>query len=388
MPVAVKARRPGGGRSGLEGLGNAALAIGSLVLTLALTEGTFRLLGIRAEWHRPRRDLLAREGTPRPQSDLLEVEAPFSVIRSVYDSDPRGYFGPQCFVDHVHNSAGFRDSEHTIAKPADTVRILGLGDSYLWGQGVRGEDVVLARLGRELGGLSEGRRVETINTGFSGANTVFERDLLNARGLDYDPDLAIVHFVLNDVEDDVDRPGPRIEFFDNYTTLYLSPDALSAWSNLWGWARQRCLVSWRARRYLRHCVATFREDSPGWIHCREALLDIQTTCRRRRIGLLVVVFPFFHELDGAYPFQVVHDAVRGFCEGHGIPVLDLRQAYRGYHGPELWVHPTDQHPNEIAHAIAARAIARRLREDSALGALLQDRRVPSPDAIASRGAGR
>jgi hypothetical protein len=381
MPAAVNEKKPSGGRSGLEALGNVALAVGSLVLTLALAEAAFRLLGIRAEWHQPRQDLLVREGRPGLESDPVQVEAPFSLIRSVYDSDPRGYFGPRCFVDHVHNSVGFRDSEHAIAKPAETIRILGLGDSYLWGQGVRAEDVVLARLGRELGGLVEGRRVETINAGFSGANTVFERDLLKARGLDYDPDLVIVHFVLNDVEDDVDRPGPRIEFFDNYTTLYLSPDAPSAWSHLWGWARQRCLVSWRARRYVSHCVATFREDSPGWVHCREALLDIRTTCRRRHIGLLVVVFPFFHELDGAYPFQVVHDAVRGFCEGHGIPVLDLREAYRGYRGPELWVHPTDQHPNELAHAIAARALAQRLRGDPELGALLQ--RVPSADAVAS-----
>ena len=37
------------------------------------------------------------------------------------------------------------------------------------------------------------------------------------------------------------------------------------------------------------------------------------------------------------------------------PVLDLRDSYREFRGPELWVHETDQHPNEIAHQIAADA---------------------------------
>jgi len=366
MPAVAKDKKPSGGRTGLAALANAGLAIGSVVLTLASTEGAFRLLGIRPEWLRPPEYVVVHDETPGRQPDRLEADNPYTVVRGVYDGDPRGYFGPQAFVDYVHNSAGWRDSEHALVKPAGTFRILGLGDSYLWGQGVRAEDVVLVKLGRELGDHVAGREVETINAGIAGSNTVLQRDLLRERGLAYDPDLVIVHFCLNDVEDDVDRPGPRIEFFDNYTSLYLSPDALSRFSDLWGWARQRCLVRWRARRYIDRCVATFREDSPGWIHCREALRDIQAICRRQRIGLLVVIFPFFHELDGTYPFQVVHDAVRGFCEGHGIPVLDLREAYRGYHGPELWVHPTDQHPNEIAHAIAAHAIAERLQQDPAL----------------------
>ena len=37
-------------------------------------------------------------------------------------------------------------------------------------------------------------------------------------------------------------------------------------------------------------------------------------------------------------------------------------AFNGYDGPELWVHPNNQHPNEKAHAIVADAIFRFLRE--------------------------
>ena len=74
------------------------------------------------------------------------------------------------------------------------------------------------------------------------------------------------------------------------------------------------------------------------------------------IPLVVVVFPFFVELDGAYPFQSIHDHLRSFCDEAAIDCVDLRDHLHDYRGPELWVHPTDQHPNEIAHAIAARVI--------------------------------
>ena len=69
------------------------------------------------------------------------------------------------------------------------------------------------------------------------------------------------------------------------------------------------------------------------------------------------VFPFFIDLNGDYPFQPIHDLVSALGRERGIPVLDLRDAYRDFSGPELWVHPTDEHPNEITHGIAARAIA-------------------------------
>ncbi len=72
---------------------------------------------------------------------------------------------------------------------------------------------------------------------------------------------------------------------------------------------------------------------------------------------MLVLFPELHELDGDYPFENVHRRVREAAEGLGIPVLDLLDAFRGQDAADLWVHPTDHHPNARAHAIAASAIA-------------------------------
>ena len=97
------------------------------------------------------------------------------------------------------NSAGFRaERDYLIPKPAGTVRIVGLGDSFTFGFGVEYEQtwghLLEQRLSARLG-----RPVEFINTGVGGYNTVNEVALLVDRGLELDPDLIILFWCGNDV---------------------------------------------------------------------------------------------------------------------------------------------------------------------------------------------
>ncbi len=377
-----------------------ATALASLVLTLLALEIVLRLGGVRAEIHRMPADRL---NLPQPLEQTESVPYGFvahAVMRTTYASDPRGYFGPGNSVDHRFNSAGWRDEERSIEKPQDTFRILGLGDSYLFGQGVRHEDVCLTRLGELLRSRVGELRIETINAGLRSMNTSQERDLLLHRGLRYDPDLVILHFVLNDVEksaEDLFLRRPKVEFTEDYIEIFNTPDALSRISRLWGWGRQRVLGKLRAEAYIQACLESFERDGGKWAQCRDALADIARICRERDLPLLVVIFPFFIDLDRDYPFQPIHDTVRGFCQSQGIPVLDLREAFRDFRGPELWVHPTDQHPNEIAHGIAAEAIAAYLGDhpellrvrgpsDGGQGLESAESRVRTPGRIVGPGA--
>lgn len=338
-----------------RGLKLGLFALSSVVILLAL-EGAFRLFGIRGEYHRPRVDeYYAPQGSSSRKLTANGFQ-PYLMIRCVYDSNPRGYFNSKNAVIHRLNSMGWRDLEHRIEKTSGTYRILGLGDSYLFGFGVKRPDICINKLGKLLNDREGAKKVETINAGITAFNTANERDLLLKKGLQYEPDLVILHFVLNDVEEDLFREGPKVEFYKNYSEIYQTPDVLSEWSHLWGWIRQRYLYSVRARAYIRECLESFIEDSSKWNRCRSALEDIKNICAEHGAAFLVVIFPFFHDLDGDYPFQPIHDTVRTYCESSGIHVLDLRDHYRRFHGPELWVHPTDQHPNETAHEVAALAI--------------------------------
>lgn len=76
-------------------------------------------------------------------------------------------------------------------------------------------------------------------------------------------------------------------------------------------------------------------------------------CESRQIPLVVMIFPILHDLDDGHPFLDLYAKVAASAEANGTQVLDLFPGFRGRSARSLWVHPTDQHPNEWAHRIAA-----------------------------------
>ena len=103
---------------------------------------------------------------------------------------------------YEHNSVGFRDVEHSLKKPSGTFRILGLGDSFTYGIGVRFEQTYLSRLERTLNEKLAGHPpVEVIKAGIPRYWPEPERVLLERYGLAYSPDLVLVGFLPNDILD-------------------------------------------------------------------------------------------------------------------------------------------------------------------------------------------
>src|SRR5215468_1230568 len=120
----------------------------------------------------------------------------------VYDPDPRLYWrlkpNQNCFTKVNHqpvriNSLGTRGPEFQLSKPAQTIRILSLGDSRTFGWGLAEDQTFSARLGQMLQEkVGTARKVEIINAGVNGWSYdqmfVYFRDI----GLGYHPDIVIV----------------------------------------------------------------------------------------------------------------------------------------------------------------------------------------------------
>ena len=125
------------------------------------------------------------------------------------------------------NSEGLRDREHPKAKPANTIRIAVLGDSYTEARQVPLEDAYWAVLERDLKrceGLA-GLEVEVINFGVSGYGTAQELITLRRRVWSYSPDVVILAFLTgNDVQDNSreltsDSKKPYFIYKDGALTL-------------------------------------------------------------------------------------------------------------------------------------------------------------------------
>jgi hypothetical protein len=106
----------------------------------------------------------------------------------------------------------------------------------------------------------------------------------------------------------------------------------------------------------------YAEQATGWVAGRQALLSLGALCRDRGVPFVVAIFPLFgNPLDETYPFESIHRQVGSAATAAGARVIDLLSAYRGLRWDILVVDGADdEHPNEIAHRIAASTIRRAL----------------------------
>lgn len=158
------------------------------------------------------------------KSDLL----PFELKK-----DTTCYFRQEEFSHSVRiNSQGFRGKELEKEKPAETLRILTVGDSFTFGHGVSDEQTYSAVLENIL--RDQGENVEIINGGYaSGFSPDSYYLFLKEKGLALKPDLVVMgFFVWNDISDlaetqwvDVDTGGlpkrieSRLRTVDNFGHL-------------------------------------------------------------------------------------------------------------------------------------------------------------------------
>lgn len=100
----------------------------------------------------------------------------------------------------VINSDGFRDREFDLQKPNNTIRIIALGDSFTFGWAVSTNDSYPKILESQLNEQSKGKTYQVLNFGVPSYNTAQEVELLKEKGLKYKPDIVILQFLFNDVE--------------------------------------------------------------------------------------------------------------------------------------------------------------------------------------------
>jgi len=159
-----------------------------------------------------------------------------------------------------HNSHGFRTPEYTIAHPPDTFRILVIGDSFTWGQGVTMEETFPYVLNSLLVQNCSGLKFEVISLGVCGHR--FAENLLKllVHGQFLNPDLVIVQVCFND-----------IDFFD-YTGIQSYQGGDSA--------------VYRTQR-----MRALDENSIDWNVFKEVLDEFQRWSHSKSVPVAFLLFP-------------------------------------------------------------------------------------------------
>ena len=302
------------------------LLVGSVAVFLVLAEGAVRLLGA---------------DKPRPTG-----YAPVNTNRRAMR--PR-------------NANGYRDLERTIAKPPGVRRVLSLGDSFAWGASVEFDDAYPQRLERGLN-RRRGEPWEVVNLALPGMNSVDHAAQLAQEGFAYGPDVVLLGFVLNDSEDAVAAETRRKADWEETPADGGPPRGALDRSALFRLLHTRVWATAENRRRVAGYRSMYADDAPGWIAARQALKSMGALCRTHGVPFVVAIFPLFgNPLDDSYPFLDVHRKVGDAAAEAGARVVDLLPAYRGLRWELLVVNgAADEHPNEIAHRIAANVLLRAL----------------------------
>lgn len=308
------------------------LSVISVIVFFSLAEVVTRLL-----WH----------SEVRKQHVGIKVDDPNR--RIVYEG-----------VKYRTNSFGLRmNREVEPVKPKGVRRLLVLGDSMVFGEGLSYEDLVTVKIEEILN--TEMGNIEVINAGMSGYNTSDELELLIRLAPVCHPDLVLVFFFTNDLIKERRKASWRqrakeylrrkSKFFAFF--YYLYKDKLSSKIGV-------------SKAFLPPEYFDLDDSKPGWVAFKKAVLQIQKLCLQDDVGLIFVMIPTLTSLDEHYPYAELRTKTSKFLEASNIPVVDLFDLYAAYKPSELWVSLENTHWNGLGTTLAARKVADYIKQSRLL----------------------
>jgi hypothetical protein len=108
-------------------------------------------------------------------------------------------------------------------------------------------------------------------------------------------------------------------------------------------------------------------DSLAWRRTNAALREIAAAAAERRVPVILLIYPTFPAgswTTVSYPEHRLVQQVAAAGAQAGVDVVDLVPVFAAEGGDwrRWWAALHDQHPNVAAHALAARALAARIRD--------------------------
>ena len=336
-----------------------ALGLVGLLAAFALCEGLMRAfdLGVLP--------IPARRGTIHADAaDPLLGHVPIPGSQRTFEIQRSRRQAPVQVVEGF-NELGLRGPLFPREKAADVFRIACVGDSFTFGYLVDEDETWPAALQRWLDARDDPRTFEVWNFGVFGYETTQELQYLRTRVLEFDPDLVVWAFYINDAlpADERERLlregpggwrstlrealGPRAEnplTAARRHSVFLDTVADTLWRRLAGSETQNLYRT------------VYESNGASWREAQAALLEARDLLAEANIRFAMVLYPHFAREGDGFSSDAAMAVVRRFCEEQGIPVHDLAPHFRDQPIEALRVHPYDFHPSAMAHERAGPAI--------------------------------
>ena len=290
------------------------------------------------------------------------------------------------------NAFGLRDCDFSREKPKGVIsRMLVMGDSMTFAEGVEAEETYPKVLERLLAGQAGPGKYEVINAAIRGYGTDQEVVLFEKLVPLYHPDLALLaFFAANDFDDNMNgrmfevrngrlvrlplsaESSPKYRYYQRQSAIQTFPGyrTLIAPSHLMNLIRDR----WARFEFRRTLGQSGRTDPAGeeraW-QLTAMLLDRWIELARRHdVRPLLLLIPSKDQIDHGRDeaIDARADRVIAFARKQNVPVIDPRQPLQeAAAGGEAVFYPKDGHLTARGHRIVAEYFYRVLSQQGMVG---------------------
>lgn len=318
----------------------------SLGVSILITE--FGIRGYITQFHKANSFDYFKKLRQAGKQFKVRTTHPMSVIIQPTDDQHIVYeLQPNLDMEFGHkrlktNSAGMRASrEYPLARIPNSVRIIGLGDSGMFGWDMEQDEDYMAVLEKNLNQQNNGVTYECLNFGTPGYNTQLEYECLRVKGLPFKPDIVVLGWCGNDYslpffmlqQSKLQR---NVSYF--YQLLF---NRSALWKTLEP-VQFRELRSFNKDEVLPKIKAG--TDVAG---VRQALKNLKTLCGKEKIHLIV-----FGPMDQKVVAMCKDENICYFNTYEQIPANTVPKEYA--------VH--FMHPRPAGHAVLAKALEHILNE--------------------------
>lgn len=249
------------------------------------------------------------------------------------------------------NELGYRGRVWTDDDLKHRKLVLVAGDSLTVGHGIEDvADTYCTRLGERLGPV-----YRTVNMGVNGADT--RTELVRLEMFPTRPHAIVLQYFGNDIIEGAKQTPLEAPQFTPYISLprwLINLVSRSYLVNFLYWSLPRADLD----AFWTYVYNTYRRPDLRARHARE-LRAVAAHARRLKVPLVVVLFPYLHDLPGS---DLYLPWVREIFESEGVPVLDVTPLVRDLPVAARVVGPNDMHPSRAVHRLVGDALYRLLVE--------------------------
>ena len=266
--------------------------------------------------------------------------------------------------DTVTNALGFHELDWKKSDLDRSKVILNIGDSITFGANIKDLNQVYGKILQSIIQKKfHGQNYVVYNAGVGGYNIWQERAMLKELTGKIKYDMVLLGLCLND-------SSPK---------MYVSQDIKGAVVNVSGNIEstkeifsRKFFNRFKLYVMLREAVKSMQRRYPGlfpasvmwhnmlvngegWKSLKDAILEMHENLKQQGVPLVLVIFPYAHQLKLNAEDNIVQNDLVQFCGSHSIPCLDLFYGFKQNSQKINW-DAEGIHPDEAGHRVAGKAI--------------------------------